>query len=507
MANPINPTPSLNVPLNDEADDLQLQRERQDNTMVPFRQMRGVPDYPPTAPEPAPGNKVAQLGQFLQDDHYTQDKHTFLGQALDEEYAGIPGNPTSNVAGSATGLGNVGRIALGMANDVFEDIKKFMDTGDERAAFRLAATLATIGITRGAALARGEQELGSFGGKIYGEKMSVAGEPAGQFGAGSGLSVGDKAYSTVVPETKRLKEASDLYSSVNNGTKEGDLGLVRQYYHTVRRTEETAQLVKNMIQQSKDLGMPLTEADKSLIKSRDFLEEQSTRLKKEIDKGIGNTPKEQTTQSPLQQAKAGEDKLSKELLDRAKDMQKEGTDAKEIARVLTSYYTEPGIKITPAQVRAALGAAPRTEFSAEMIKTIRGLDLPFMGEKPAPAVVLREFHKKFPDSKLKDDDILLQISKQRKLDEFEKVGEPPKKFNEDTGVPGISTKAPSKSSDQLEMDLRLRAAYDRAKEDIPRKAIYSAQGKRILTPAKETKEEMAKKRAFRQNKARYERDE
>jgi len=77
-----------------------------------------------------------------------------------------PVQPKSGLFLSQDDLGNVSPGAIPQfLKDSWEDIKKFMKQGDEQAAFRIAATLASGGFARGA-LSKGGAELGVFGGKL-----------------------------------------------------------------------------------------------------------------------------------------------------------------------------------------------------------------------------------------------------------------------------------------------------------------------------------------------------
>lgn len=309
----------------------------------------------------------------------------------------------------------------------------------------------------------------------FGNRISVEGEPAGHFGGGVGDVNINTAYPNLFKESEKTIAAQKAQARAGQ-LKAKDFEDLRAMYHLSRRLDEANYLVTKMIQEAEAAGRTLTATDKTLIKMRDSLEGQLTKLEKQI----ANKP--QSQKSPEQQPQAQGGRPPKETRG----------DIAEILR--RAAEKESGI---PAKTSKPTG------FTQEVSTFIKNQDIPILGSRTPIPDLVEIVVNRFPALGYKRgrDAIREAIERQRAEEIFKALAPPEgKRLNEDTGAPGASSRGPRKDRNQLELDLsKPLEEPTRALETVPRKPIYSAQGKRVLVPGKEGAEARKKLRDYRRD--------
>ena len=146
-------------PLNDYTEEnlFQYEMRKQMQDYAPSRQ-----GPPGEAPSPQEGNLLAGdiPPGFQLDQPVAAPPSPFYGPLEQEEAAKAPGKRGTPSKGLLLSEDEEGKVTL----NAWENIKRFMQTGDEKAAFRIVSTLAGGGTLRSGMASK--SELGVFGGKL-----------------------------------------------------------------------------------------------------------------------------------------------------------------------------------------------------------------------------------------------------------------------------------------------------------------------------------------------------
>lgn len=305
--------------------------------------------------------------------------------------------------------------------------------------------------------------------KVFGIAMQIVGsgvaaglgkETLNALGSAGGKVVqGTKALPDVEKVAIDLKRAQDDFAKDTQALKLGKEGIDPEttrlkgvLYDRTKDLVSTLNLIKRETKNDISGVTPIAESLKGRV---EFFRDQIAETKYKL----ANKPKMQESPIQQQQSKAGNPnyKLNDIHTQWIKDLTAEDKSPKEIADILTRYYTPPGVLVSTEQVLARmrdLGIAPKMAgdiWTDTMTDRLVAYSKELMGKRPMLADITRQMVKDFPTLKGHEGYISERLSRNRKIEQFR---ETPKKasdkLQENTG---LENQTISRHPDQGEFNL------------------------------------------------------